>query len=257
MTVLGSGVTAPNQRRGEPGHHLRMDGAQLLWDGGSGTRDRMLRAGIDQYALTHVFYTHMHTDHVSEMAPLLFSLRNGKVAPPPPLLRLTGPPDFREYHAALRRVSGDGTWLDHPDMKVEVDTMLADERDFPAFRVRSLPMNHMEGRAIGYRITDAGGAVVAFSGDTGECDAIVELGRRADLLLLECSFPDEEPREGHLTPSRCARIAAAAEPEHLVLVHMYPPCEAHDLAAEVGRGWGGRVTVAEDLMRFSVGRGAS
>ncbi|MFN7973790.1 MAG: MBL fold metallo-hydrolase [Acidobacteriota bacterium] len=250
VTILGSGVTAPNQRRAEPGHHVAIDGASILFDGGSGTLHRMVSAGIDPFELTHVFYTHLHTDHVSDMAPLLFSLRNTPGRHRARDLVLTGPVDFRDYHDTLRRLSGGGRWWDTP----EYDVVVRETRDRAflegAFSIRSLPMNHMEGRGVGYRLEDASGRVFAFSGDTGPCDEIAELGRKADLLLLECSFPDTEPRDGHLTPSRCARIARAAEPEHLVLVHMYPSCEAHDLAAEVGRVWGGRVTVAQDGARF-------
>lgn len=252
VTVLGSGVTAPSQRRGEPGHHIKLDGAQILWDGGSGTRDRMLRAGIDQYALTHVFYTHLHTDHVSEMAPLLFSLRNTKVRHRTADLHMFGPHGFADYHATLRRLSGDGRWWDTPDYSLHVEETHGARHDFDAFTMWSVPVNHMDYAANGYRLQAASGAVVAFSGDTGECDELVTLAKDADLFLCECSYPDSEPREGHMTPRACGRIARRAGVRHLVLVHMYPPCESHDLAGAVGQEWEGLVTVAADRQRFTV-----
>ena len=253
VSILGSGVTAPNHHRAEPGHHLKLDGASILWDGGSGNKQRMIQAGIDPFALTHVFYTHLHTDHVSDLAPLLFMFRNSPNGRRTRNLKLTGPPGFEDYYQTMRRLNGEGRWWDTPDYEVELDRMLDDSRSYEAFSVRSLPMNHMERRAIGYRIEDASGAVVTFSGDTDECEEIVTLGRRADLLILECSWPDDMPHEGHLTPARCGRIAAAAEPKELVLVHMYPPCEDRDLAGDVAKVWDGPVTVARDGQRFSVG----
>lgn len=252
VTILGSGVTAPSQNRAEPGHHIAIEGASILFDGGSGTCHRMVTAGIDQFALTHVFYTHLHTDHVSDMAPLLFSLRNTPERHRKRDLVLTGPVEFRNYYETMRKLSGEGKWWDTPDYQIVVRETKEDRHVDPAFEVKSLPMNHMEGRAVGYRLEDASGHVVAFSGDTGPCPEAAILGRGADLLMLECSYPNDEPREGHLTPHRCGQIARAAEPKHLVLVHMYPPCEKHDLAAEVHRLWSGRVTVAQDLQRFRV-----
>ncbi len=252
VTVLGSGVTAPNQRRGEPGHHVKLPGASILWDGGSGTRARLLAAGIDQFALTHVAYTHLHTDHVSEFAPLLFSLRNSPNGRRTSDLVVYGPPGFQRYHDALRAVSGEGRWWDTKDYRLHVHETHGARHDLGAFSLQSVPVNHMDYTANGYRIEDGAGHAVAFSGDTGECDELVELGRDADLFLLECSHPDDEPREGHMTPRACGRIARRARVRHLVLVHMYPACDEHDLAAEVAAEWDGRVTVAEDLKRFTV-----
>lgn len=254
MTVLGSGVTAPNARRGEPGHHLLLDGASILLDGGSGTKHRMAQAGVDPFTLSHVFYTHLHTDHVSDMATLLFALRNTPDRQRESDLHLQGPVGFLDYYQTLRRLNGEGRWWDTPSYQPQPREQLAGRTDEPSFTISTLPVNHMEGRAVGYRIEDASGTVVAYSGDTDECDEIVELGRGADLLILECSFPDDQPRAGHLTPARCGRICRQAEPRALVLVHMYPPCDGHDVAAEVREVWDGPVTAAADFQRFSVSR---
>ena len=49
-----------------------------------------------------------------------------------------------------------------------------------------------------------------YSGDAAFCPELIELGRGADALILECSYPDEyaSAHPDHLTPSQAVRIAA-------------------------------------------------
>ena len=77
---------------------------------------------------------------------------------------------------------------------------------------------------------------------------IVELGRGAELLILECSMPDERKVAGHLTPSECGRIAQEAGCRHLVLTHFYPVFQGYDIRRRVRRFYRGRLTLARDLI---------
>jgi len=91
-----------------------------------------------------------------------------------------------------------------------------------------------------------------YTGDTEYSDSVVELASGAHTLLVECSFPDDNPVPGHLTPSSAARIASEAGVERVVLTHIYPAADELDLVAEVGRGYEGEVIVAGDGLRFSL-----
>jgi len=93
---------------------------------------------------------------------------------------------------------------------------------------------------------------VAYSGDTGPCEALAELARGADLFLCECSLPDGMTIEGHLTPSGAGAAAAAAGVRRLVLTHFYPECDAADIEAQCRRTWQGPLTLAEDLMKLRI-----
>ena len=91
---------------------------------------------------------------------------------------------------------------------------------------------------------------MVYSGDTDACEGIVELGRDADLLILECSMTDERKVAGHLTPTDCGQIAALASCRHLVLTHFYPVFEGYDIRARVRRSFSGRLTLARDVATF-------
>jgi ribonuclease BN (tRNA processing enzyme) len=116
--------------------------------------------------------------------------------------------------------------------------------------LRWAPAEHRP-ESIAYRLEGDGGAFV-YTGDTQYSESVVELARGAHTMLIECSFPDNSPIPGHLTPGGVARIASEAEVERVVLTHIYPTAEGLDLVAEVGRGYDGEVVLAEDGTKFSV-----
>jgi len=80
----------------------------------------------------------------------------------------------------------------------------------------------------------------------------VELARGAHTLLIDCSFPDDRPVPGHLTPSGVAHIASEAGVERVVLTHISPQAERVDLVSEVARGYAGEVIAAEDGLKLDV-----
>jgi ribonuclease BN (tRNA processing enzyme) len=99
---------------------------------------------------------------------------------------------------------------------------------------------------VALRATLPGGAVLVYSGDSGEAPALAELARGADLFACECSFPDEHEVEHHLTPSGAGRLAAAAACRRLLLTHFYPETDPVEAGARAARVFGGRIELARD-----------
>jgi ribonuclease BN (tRNA processing enzyme) len=98
----------------------------------------------------------------------------------------------------------------------------------------------------------AEGRSLVYSGDTDYCGNIVRLGKEADLLILECSFPEERKKEGHLTPSLAGRIAREAQSKKLLLTHFYPVFQGHDIREECRKEYSGEILLAVDGMKVSV-----
>ena len=67
-----------------------------------------------------------------------------------------------------------------------------------------------------------GGPIVSVTGDSGPCEGLLRLARGVDLLVTECSYPDEGAVDHHLCPSSCLQIAREARPKRILLVHLYP-----------------------------------
>jgi ribonuclease BN (tRNA processing enzyme) len=115
----------------------------------------------------------------------------------------------------------------------------------------SKPMAHIS-ESVGYRIEFKDGRSIALSGDTDYCKSIIDLAFGVDLLVLECSFPDEKKVEGHLTPSLAGRIGLESHCKRLLLTHFYPICDQFDILKQCGQVYKGEIILAEDLMKMEI-----
>jgi len=66
--------------------------------------------------------------------------------------------------------------------------------------------------------------------------------------VCECSLPDSHAIDTHLSPTSVARLAATADPECLLLTHVYPQFrQAADVPRLVSEaGWAGKVELARE-----------
>jgi len=250
LTILGSGCGIPSLQRGAPGHLIKINNEPLLFDSGSGTLLRLLNIGIDYKQLNHVFYTHTHSDHTADLIPLIQALRTTPNYKRKEKLHIYGPDGFANFLQILTQ--GFGLWLLEPNFPVEIHELNRDHLNFSNRSVKTIPVQHSQS-AIAYRIESNAGNSIVYSGDTDYCPEIIELAKRTDILILECSFPDNRKLKGHLTPSEAAEIAAKAECEHLILTHLYPPVE--DLEAGIHskchKIFGGKISIAQDYMKLT------
>ena len=107
--------------------------------------------------------------------------------------------------------------------------------------------------AYGLRI-EADGRTLAYSGDTGTCDALVETARDADMFLCEASFIEakENPPDLHLTGAEAGRMAADAGVKRLVLTHVPPWYDPQIALAESKLTYDGDVELAEPGRTYQV-----
>ncbi len=252
LIVLGSGCGIPSLQRGASGHLVIVEQEPLLFDSGTGTLTRLLQCGIHYTQLRHVFYTHTHSDHTAELVPLIQALRTTPHYHRAEPLHLYGPAGFGLFLDALAQAFG--TWLLEPGFPLHVHELNQHRLEFPHWCIETRPMAHHRA-AIGYRISDEGGRSIVYSGDTEFCTEIVELAQHADLLLLECSFTDEQKVSGHLTPTGAAQIAAQASCPRVILTHLYPPyAELERQIEQRFAQWHptGTAYIAQDLFRIEL-----
>ena len=248
LIILGSGTGVPSLKRGSPGFLVKSENQSLLLDGGSGTLQKMLQAGVTYKDLDAVLYTHIHPDHCADLVPLIFACKYQEEPRQKDLL-IMGGGGFRDYFEGLRWVHG--SWIESQTFHIHMFEVAADEVTIGDLQVKALPLDHMLG-SVGYRITSPQGRSLVYSGDTDYCPNIVELAMGADLLLLECSFPEGRKVPGHLTPALAGRIAHEAECKRLCLTHFYPPCDHADIKGMCRQVFKGEVILAEDMMRITI-----
>jgi ribonuclease BN (tRNA processing enzyme) len=250
ITVVGSGTVVPRLERRQSCVVVRVGGRMLVFDLGSGAVRGMLRSGLDPLAVDRIFFTHFHPDHTVDAVPLLFAINYGAPEKRTRPLYVTGPESFLRFWGSVMEVWG--AWMagDHATLVSELPHECPSPIHLAGCRLSWAPAEHRS-ESIAYRLDAEGGAFV-YSGDTEYSRSLVHLARDADTLLIECSFPDESPVPGHLTPSVVARIASEAGVRRVVLTHIYPAADEFDLKTEVGRGFEGEILVAEDGMELEV-----
>jgi ribonuclease BN (tRNA processing enzyme) len=248
LIILGSGTGVPSLKRGSPGFLIKAGKQSILLDSGSGTLGKMLRAGITYKEVDAVLYSHIHPDHSADLVPLIFACKYHD-DPRTKDLRILGGRGFRDFFNGLSGVYG--TWIEPETFRIHIQEVIADDIQIGDVWITSIPLEHAP-ESVGYRLTSPKGRTVVYSGDTEYCRNIVELARGADLLIVECSFPEGKQVKGHLTPSLAGRIALEAGCTQLVLTHLYPPCDQSDIRGECHAVFPGEVLLAEDMMRIAI-----
>jgi ribonuclease BN (tRNA processing enzyme) len=106
------------------------------------------------------------------------------------------------------------------------------------------------------RITDPSGATLVYSGDTGVCDAVVDVARGADVFLCEASWthgPDRPPGV-HLSGAEAGQTARLAGVRELLLTHIPPWTSREDVIAEAKAEFEGPVRAVVQGETIEVGR---
>jgi ribonuclease BN (tRNA processing enzyme) len=252
VTILGSGTCVPSLKRSSCSVLIETGNSKLLLDAGPGTMRRLMEAGVSIFELSHLFFSHFHPDHTSELVPLLFATKYPDETQRKDRLTVLADRAFKLFFIKLTDVYGE--WIVLPPDKFQIiplDPRDSRGRSFDDFTVTCQTVAHRE-ESLAYRITDAAGKSIVYSGDTDISENLVVLANGADLLICESALPDELKSPGHLTPSLAGDIAARANVKHLVLTHFYPECETVDLVSQCQKTYDGPITLAEDLMTIDL-----
>ncbi len=252
VTILGSGTGLPSARRASPGIWVRAGSRNLLFDSGPGALTQLARAGLSIHELDFLCYTHFHPDHTLDLLAFLFASRNPMQPPRTRPFTILAPSGFSVWYR--KAVDLYGNWVEPPEGSMNVVELAPEPGRYPLTErllIEARPVEHTP-HSLGFRLEERPGGIMAYGGDSDVCPELVELGRNADIFVLECSMPNECKIAGHLTPEQAAVTAARSAARRLVLTHLYPPCDEVDLKAQCGNGFPGEIIVGEDLMSFEV-----
>jgi ribonuclease BN (tRNA processing enzyme) len=208
--------------------------------------------GIALERVERVVLTHFHPDHCLDVFALTFARRNPALGALPPL-ELLGPSGLCAWYE--RGIEALGEWVRDRQVTLTEPDLQTWERGIArgALRLRAAPTGHTPNAlALRLEFEERGKRRAwVYSGDSGPVPALAALARGADLLICECSFPDDQARPDHLTPSGAGRLAAEAGVRRLVLTHFYPEMDP-DLALSVARAqFAGPLFAAHDGLQLS------
>lgn len=237
---------------GAPGDAART----LVLDCSEGARFRLAAAGIDASRVRHVAVSHPHADH-AVLPPFLQGrscerIVRGAAREELALSVYLPRPSAGAFSDVLRwhEPESDGRPSSRWDLEVvPVDDGFA-RAPWPGVVLRAFAVSHGHGRnpAVAYRV-EAGGLVVAYSGDSGPCPGLERAAAGADLFLCEASarIGEDMSAYGHLTPRQAGAIAHTAGARRLVLTHWHGVDAPEAMIADArASGFPGDVRVGHD-----------
>lgn len=249
LVVLGCQAGMPADGRASSGYLVVTSRCRILLDCGPGVAAALSAHG-GAGSLDAVVVTHLHPDHCYDLLPIGISRRNA--AAPLPLYVPRG-------GRALLHDLGE---LFPPGQDIPLHHGLAIREYQPGQLIRigdcTLGLHGLRHIVANCGIRISSGAVtMAYTGDTGPADELLELARDADLLLAEATLASTDTSDwGHLCATDAAQVAATAGVRQLVLTHLgsADPQWAHARKAEAERVFAGPVHLAQPGAHYPIGR---
>lgn len=253
---------------------LEIGGKKIVVDCGLGVTRGVVAAGVQLADIDSIFITHLHSDHVIELGPLLHTAWTSGLRTE---IDVFGPVGTREYLDGF-----------YQSLKFDIDLRIRDEGRND---IRELAKLHQfgEGSVIEGELAvnalrdvhppvdecyalsfEAGGWKVTFSSDTNYFPPLIEFAKDSDILVHEAMLSKgidrlvaqtknasrlrEHLLASHTDVADAAKIAESANVRHLVLHHLVPvgvgDFGQSEWLADAGGYTKGEISVGEDGMEI-------
>lgn len=252
---------------------LELDGRRVVVDCGLGVTKGLVEAGMDLRSLDLIFITHLHSDHLLELGPLIHTAWTTGLKTP---VTLYGPPGIEGYWAGfMDSVSYDNSIRVYDEGRTPLEKLVTvqvyDEGEVidGPLRVQALRVPHPPIRDC-FALRFDGTKSVTFSGDTAYFPPLAAFATGSDLLVHEGLLPEGvetiiaktglgDKLRNHINASHTkaedvGRIAGAAGVGRLVLNHLVPADDPtitpQAWLSQVARVWDGQADVGRDGMEI-------
>lgn len=256
---------------------LKIDGTTLVVDCGIGVSRSLVEAGMSLLEIDAVFITHLHSDHVLELGPMLYTAWTTGLNKPLPVFGPKGIEDYWEGFLASMafdqsiRIDDEG----RTPIRDLIDVTVFGEGDVTRFATTAVTALRVEHPPVTecYALKFAGAAqTIVFSADTRYFPPLAAFAEGADYLVHEAMLTAgvetlvrrtagadrlrEHLLASHTPAADAAKIAQKAGVGTLVLNHLIPADDPsfddNDWLAEVAKTWAGPTIIGKDGLRISL-----
>uniref|UniRef100_A0A8C9VFG2 Zinc phosphodiesterase ELAC protein 2 n=1 Tax=Scleropages formosus TaxID=113540 RepID=A0A8C9VFG2_SCLFO len=271
VVFLGTASSQPMKIRNVSGTLLNISSTQsILLDCGEGTFGQLCRHygnDVDDLLtkLSTIFISHMHADHHTGLLQLLFQRKRALDAFGIPFspVHLVAPLQImrwlNQYHDHCQEILNHVNIIpsrfltagaDTPSHKTEsLIQSLLKKLDLEKFQTCVVP--HCKG-SFACSLSHQAGWKVVFSGDTVPCEALVQMGKNATLLIHEATLEDgmeeEAKQKRHSTISQAIDIGMKMNAKFIMLNHF---SQRYPKIPLISADSGDRVGISFDHMKVS------
>ncbi|XP_041854323.1 zinc phosphodiesterase ELAC protein 2 isoform X2 [Melanotaenia boesemani] len=273
VVFLGTGSALPMKIRNVSGTLVNISSSQsLLLDCGEGTFGQLCRHygnDVDEALskISTIFISHLHADHHTGLLKLLYQRERaltslGKAFSP---IYLVAPVQIMtwliQYHNHCEEILRHFNLIPNRSLCDDAETPKPKTKSFIQAllkknnleKLRTCTVRHCK-NAFACSFTHQSGWKLAFSGDTMPCDAFVNIGKNATLLIHEATLEDELEEEAvekrHSTTSQAIGIGMKMNADFIMLNHFSQRYAKIPLFSE---DFNDRVGISFDHMRVRFG----
>jgi ribonuclease BN (tRNA processing enzyme) len=218
VTILGSGDAFASGGRFHTSFMVETNGNGLLIDCGAAAPVSMKRHGVDSSAVDAVVISHLHGDHFGGIPFLALDAQYlaGRTKP----LVVAGPPGVSERVTGVMEGLYPGLLGDELKFPIEYEELRAgDPANIAGAVVTAYPAKHGGGAPAHSLRVEIAGRTIAYSGDTGWTEGLVEVAAGADLFICEASYYERDT-DGHLSYQMLVRRRPDFDCKRMILTHM-------------------------------------
>jgi len=218
LTILGSGGMMPTKNRYPAAYLVEEGDTKLLLDCGHLTIARLIERDFSLHDITAIGISHFHTDHWSNLLPLVHARWVDDVLLKKEHKRLIilGPVTLEERFNKMREVM----WPE-PNEAYPVEFVEGiSNRKVGSLMLETFPVRHVPWfPSVGYKVTDGKKSLV-YTGDLGSNQEkrFEDDIRGADWLLIEGGAV--QPSQTHFTAEQAAHLAQRCGIKRVVLTHV-------------------------------------
>ena len=215
---VGCGDAFGSGGRNNTCFHVSGERVNFLIDCGASSLPALKRQNVARDEADLVLITHFHGDHFGGLPFLLLDAQFTRRTRP---LTIAGPEGIEMRLKQAMEVMFENSSKTKQRFDLNIITLTPGTTiQFGAVGVTPFPMVHGDsgGPHLGYRI-ETEGRVIAYTADTEWTEALIPLGRDADLFVAE-AYTYERPVKNHLSLKALEAHLADIKPKRLILTHM-------------------------------------
>jgi ribonuclease Z len=255
MKVTALGVWTHSYAGPTTSFYIELDTVRILIDTGIDPIGRMRALGITPTDCTHLYLSHLHSDHSSGFSNFVFTrqLLGRKTKPPLSSLVILGSQTVIEGCQGLLR-------LQYPERRFDVSwlplTARTDHAIAESVTIRTVPTIHAVD-CHGCRISSQG-IDVGFTADTAPSKEHSGFFMDCNLLVgeafgLEARVGPDLHERGHSTAEDLGRLVVACRAKYVIPFHFGPECaDPSDRMALLDASGGGSAVVIDPLVTPSL-----